>query len=264
MRRHTVGSLPAWALSTDQRFSYYAYVPETRGPGPVELVVLVHGVTRKAQGYRDRFVAWAEATGCALLAPLFPCGIVRAEDIDNYRHVLYEGIRYDQVLLDMVAELSARHDLAPGLFYLHGFSAGGQFVQRFHLLHPDRLRAVSIAAPSDAVSLTSNAGWPEGTADIEAVFGRSLDRAALAEVPVQTLIGDLDTGAYDPMTGEELAEAPPGRSRPEILGRTVAELEHEGARVEHAVVPGVGHESGAMTAYVQEFFVREGLGRAGL
>jgi poly(3-hydroxybutyrate) depolymerase len=257
MRRHTTGSVPAWALARDQRFSYYSYVP-TGSPAdePPAVVVLIHGVTRKAQSYRDRFAGWAQANNCVIIAPLFPCGLVRPDDMDNYKDVLYQGIRFDLVLLDIVEEVRRRHQLEPGRFLLHGFSSGGQFVQRFLLIHPATLGAVSIAAPSATASIAARAAWPEGLDDLEDLFGTTFEPSSVAQVPVQTLIGGADTGAYDPRTGDQISHPQPGLTRPEVLDRVVVELRSLGARVEHTVIPDVGHESGAMAPEVQAFFGR--------
>ncbi|KAJ7797519.1 hypothetical protein B0H14DRAFT_54885 [Mycena olivaceomarginata] len=79
--------------------------------------------------------------------PLFPAGIIDPYDVHNYKHILYRGIRFDEVLLGMVAQAGGVWRVETERFWLHGFSGGGQFAHRFLYLHPQRLHGVSIGAP---------------------------------------------------------------------------------------------------------------------
>ena len=54
----------------------------------------------------------------------------------------------DLVLLDLVDHIAGQGIGDGSQFYLFGFSAGGQFTQRFGLAHPDRLVASVVASPS--------------------------------------------------------------------------------------------------------------------
>jgi poly(3-hydroxybutyrate) depolymerase len=142
------GRTPLFACQTDQRFSYCLYVPrdiDTSRPHP--LVVSVHGTERAVESYRDGFADLADKHQCVVLAPLFPAGIGDPDDVHNYKTVDYRGIRFDLILLDMVAEVGARWPVTTDRFYLHGFSGGGQFAHRFLYLHPNRLAGISVAAP---------------------------------------------------------------------------------------------------------------------
>jgi dienelactone hydrolase len=70
--------------------------------------------------------------------------------------------------------------------FLWGFSASGSFVNRFTLLHPQRVAAVAVGAPGGwpTVPVAEHGGeplpWPVGIADL-AKF-EPLDLAALAQV----------------------------------------------------------------------------------
>ncbi len=66
---------------------------------------------------------------------------------DGYKYLSEPCIRYDDILLDMVAEVKERWGLAGDRFGLFGFSGGAQFVNRFLLLRPRSLWAASIGAP---------------------------------------------------------------------------------------------------------------------
>ncbi|MEU0966812.1 alpha/beta hydrolase [Streptomyces sp. NPDC005917] len=195
------GETPLFACQSDQRFSSCLYVPrdiDTTRRHP--LVIAVHGTGRDAMNYRDGLADFAEAHQCIVLAPLFPAGIEDRNDVDNYKLIDYHGIRYDLVLLDMVAEAAHRWPITTDRFYLHGFSGGGQFALRFLYLHPDRLAGVSVAAPGRTTLIDPEKPWPEGTADLPDRFSTPLDLDALRAVPVQLLIGEADTQPH-PLTG---------------------------------------------------------------
>lgn len=255
------GKAPAWALSSDQRFSYYAYVP--RGlqgcTTPVSIVVVVHGTLRQPQVYRDEFIDFAEEHQCAVLAPLFPCGIVEDDDIDNYKRIEFHGIRFDLLLLDMVDEFARRYGLTPGPLYLHGFSGGGQFAHRFLYLHPERLTAVSVGAPGAVTLVDDTRGWWVGTADVENRFGATVDVAALRGVPVLLVIGADDVGAEETVVPEGSRHWMPdanhaGADRQERLNTLEHNLTGLGVTVRRQLVPGVAHRGRAVMPVVRDFF----------
>lgn len=255
------GKAPAWALSSDQRFSYYAYVPRAlQGRStPVPIVVVVHGTLRQPQVYRDEFLDFAESHECVVLAPLFPCGIVDADDIDNYKRIEFRGIRFDLLLLDMVDELAARYGLQAGQLHVHGFSGGGQFAHRFLYLHPERLAAVSIGAPGAVTLVDDTRDWWVGTADIEDRFGKGLDVAALRKVPVLLVIGSEDQGAAEVVVPPGSRHWMPdanhaGADRQERLLALKRNLESHGVSVQHEVVPGAAHRGRAVMPVVRDFF----------
>ena len=106
------GRTTAFACQADPRFSYCAYVPENYdelGEKRYDLVVAVHGTERGMAAYRERFVDFAEANDCIVLAPLFPAGITSARDLSSYKLLCVDGIRYDHVLLAMVDEIVAKY-----------------------------------------------------------------------------------------------------------------------------------------------------------
>lgn len=241
------GRTPLFACQADQRFSYCLYVPrdiDTSRPHP--LVVTVHGTERNATGYRDGFAALADAHQCIVLAPLFPAAIGDPDDVDNYKLIDYRGIRFDRLLLEMIAEAALRWPIAADTFYLHGFSGGGQFALRFLYLHPDRLAAVSIGAPGRVTLLDPGADWPQGTADLPGRFGTEVRPDALSTVPVQLLIGELDNQPH-PLT-------PLNRTESILLLRDNL-LAHGLAPVVD-VVPGVAHCGDPLVPAAAAFLAR--------
>lgn len=174
-----VGYTPHIASAYDARVSYALYIPAQHyhNDGRLPVVVALHGTTRQATPLLAAFQAVADATPCAVLAPLFPAGLNGPDDWDNYR-VLRPGrtgeeevvvveqgsgarpspppLHADAVLLHVLdVEVPARW---PGLrtdrVVLAGFSGGASAVQRLCLLWGGaRVAAASIAAPGSTTRL---------------------------------------------------------------------------------------------------------------
>lgn len=255
------GRTPIFASRMDQRFSWCCYVPDGYDPAGDRvhpLAVLVHGSLRDADILRDAFIDFAEAHQCLLLAPLFPAGIDDAEDLHNYKHIAYRGIRYDVIVLDMVEELAGRYRVAKEKVLMHGFSGGAQFAHRFFYLHPGRLRAVSVGAPG-TVTLPDQRDWWVGVKGMEEIFGRPLDVAAMRDVAVQLVIGDQDIETWDVTVGpqspfwmEGINDS--GETRVDRLRSLETGLRSIGVDLRFDTVPGVSHDGTGIQGPVKAFF----------
>lgn len=255
------GRTPIFASRMDQRFSWCCYIPDGYDPAGDRvhpLAVLVHGSLRDADILRDAFIDFAEAHQCLLLAPLFPAGIDDAEDLHNYKHIAYRGIRYDLIVLDMVEELAGRYRVAKEKVLMHGFSGGAQFAHRFFYLHPGRLRAVSVGAPG-TVTLPDQRDWWVGVKGMEEIFGRPLDVAAMRDVAVQLVIGDQDIETWDVTVGpqspfwmEGINDS--GETRVDRLRSLETGLRSIGVELRFDTVPGVSHDGTGIQGPVKAFF----------
>ena len=256
------GPTPFFASQYDQRFSYCLYVPQDNSETDsrqYDLAVIVHGTGRPAAQYRDRFADFAEKHGCIILAPLFPVGIVEPGELANYKRIEFHGIRYDLVLLSMVDEVCAKYRIRDGGFMMYGYSGGGQFCQRFFMLHPQRLRAVSIGAPGVVTLLNQDYDWWVGVRDLKARFGIEIDLEAMRKVKVQTLIGGADDATWEItipresklwMDGADLQ----GANRLERIAALADSFEAHGIAVRRDIVPGVAHSPFEMVDPAEDFF----------
>jgi pimeloyl-ACP methyl ester carboxylesterase len=235
----------------DQRFSYFFYVPKSFGLPPAErpqsynLVVLIHGNDRSPEAYRNRSRDFAEATGSVILAPLFPAGLIDPGEMNNFNHLRYKGVEFDTVLIRMIEELSQRFPVPTRDIYLHGFSAGGQFVHRFFYLHPKRIRALSVGACAQVTLLDHASPWPKGLSDLEGSFGVKPDRDAYKAARIQMVIGGEDDFRFK-------ADIP--NTRMEILTKLKDNYVSNGLDVAFTVVPGIAHQGTKVLPAVFEFF----------
>lgn len=256
------GRTTVYASRFDQRFSYCAYVPssyEEDGSDRYPLIVSVHGTLCDMAAYRDAFADFAEAHRCIVLAPLFPAGIEHPTDVSSYKMMEPSSVRYDLVLRAMVDETRARYRIAGDRFALFGFSGGGHFAHRYYYLHPETLWAVSIGAPGVVTLLDADRDFWVGVRNFEAVWGRSIDLAAMRRVPVQMVIGGDDKDTWEisiPPTSRfwrpdgEIA----GDNRLRRLQALKASFEKHGIVVRHDIVPGVAHRFSGVIPAVQAFF----------
>ncbi|EEA22167.1 conserved hypothetical protein [Talaromyces marneffei ATCC 18224] len=196
------GSSPAWTCVSDPRFCYFLYIPRNyytlpATPQSLNLIVLIHGSGRNPYTLRREFSTFAETHSCALLAPLFPVGLIDPQDTANYKYITYKDVRYDQVLLSMIDEAAARfRRIDTSAFCLYGYSGGGQFVHRFAYLHPRRVRALACGAPGTQTFLNFSQRFPDGVQDWEEVFGAPLDIKAVMGIPSMFVAGDQDTDIF--------------------------------------------------------------------
>jgi pimeloyl-ACP methyl ester carboxylesterase len=129
--------------------------------------------------------------------------------------------RYDLQLIGMIDD--ARERLAVrGLninrkVFLFGFSSSGFFVNRFALLHPDRVKAVAVGAPGACTAPTNawkgeQLDYPVGIADLQPLIGLPFDHVAARRVPMYFFMGDQDTendpvpfaSCFEPAQGQQI------------------------------------------------------------
>lgn len=254
------GPTTVFAAQSDPRFCYCLYVPRTRDAAqPTELIVAMHGTGRTFIQYRDAFAEFGRWHNCIILAPLFPVGPLGDGNYHGYKYMHEGSIRYDEVLLSMVAEVEAKYGLSVPRFALFGFSGGGHFAHRFLLLRPDKLWAVSIGAPGSVTLPDPSRDFWIGVRDLEARFGRRFDPAAIAAVPTQMVVGAADLETWEITHREDSKSWMPGandagRTRPERLRTLKAAFEGIGSRVRFDELPNVPHDGMKVLGVVQEFF----------
>lgn len=247
------------ACRLDQRFSYYLYLPKGFHPvkQPAEnLLIVIHGTFRDAESTKNAFIPFADKTNSVVLAPLFPTGIVDSEDIHNYKFIKFHDIRFDEIVLDMVSEITEAFHLRPKRTMLYGFSGGGQFAHRFLYLHPELLHSVVIGSPGRVTYLDPEEGWYAGIGDFEEQFGKPLDLEGLKKPKILLFVGGNDTESID-MSGDESGSAAAdkfGSNRLERLEALYGNYKDYGMDVRFEIVPGVAHEEEKVTAVAADFF----------
>jgi len=265
IRQHyRLRATPTFASSTDPRLSYCLYVPPAYADSSradCRLLIAVHGTDRGHQRLRDLFAEFAEHHNCIVLAPLFPAGIGDTEDLDNYKYIRYRDLKFDDALLAMVAEVETRYRLPRRRLLMFGFSGGAHFAHRFGYIHPERLAALSIAAPGSVTLPDESIPWWVGLGGFEDLFGHTPDIESFREVPMQLLVGANDTNTFEIthapgsahwMDGANVA----GRTRIERLRTLHTALARLGTRAALETIDGVGHQVEPLTRAAQPFLAQ--------
>jgi len=195
----------------------WTYAPEGEDLSRLPIVVVMHGVGRDGDRYRDDWIETAKAQKLIVLAPTFSADAFPKAAGYNLGNVLDEktGGRNDEAVwsfsaIDPLFQDAVRRIGGKQTSYaLYGHSAGAQFVHRYLYYKPDSLAGLFVVA---------NAGWytmpdfkvtyPYGLAG-STLEPQQLDRALGRNVLV--LLGDSDTDEIDPnlrRTPEAMAQGP--------------------------------------------------------
>lgn len=257
------GQTAIFASSADPRLHLLLYVPPAAAEGrKVDLLVAVHGTGRtSAIDFRDGFSEFGLFHDCAVLCPIFPVNVLGDGARSGYKYMQEGDIRYDEVVLSMVAEMAAKYDQDWSTFAIFGFSGGGHFAHRFAILHPEKLWAASIGAPGSVTLLDPSRDWWVGIRDLEERFGKAFDAEALARVPVHMVVGDADLETWEishkPGSAYYMDGAnDAGATRPERLDALAASFRSSGVNVTVDKVAGVSHDRIKVLGHVKAFLAK--------
>jgi len=225
-----------------------------------DLAVLQEWSSLSLIGWRARFAARINAP---LLVPVFPRPMTHwriythALDRDSLTNSIEDLQRIDLQIIEMIDD--ARQRLADLGFdvdekvFMMGFSASGQFTNRFAILHPERIRAAAAGSPGGwpLAPVTSWQGetldYHVGIADVDSLLGKPLDMAAVRTVPLYLYMGDADTNDSVPYSDGYDEDQRDQVNR--LFGTTPVErwapadeiYETAGMNSTFVLYPGVGH-----------------------
>ena len=253
---------------------YMQYLPAN---DPRGILVIVHGslakdepATRAAEVFIERWIDVAEQRRLVLLAPAFDQENFggHAGPGGGYRGLFGRRVGADEFVNAVVDTTRKRFPSLPERFYLYGHSAGGQFVSRYVVRHPNRVAAAVISAAGTFAFPDPDVAWTNGMGPLRRTMRWSDDEPwqeidiqpdreawlAAATLPITVIVGAEDTGKIDPIPGN------PGENHVE-RGRlwvremnALARRHNKLGKVRFKKVPGVAHNSAALTPYCVEAF----------
>ncbi len=241
-RTVTRGEVVEASLTGRLSLDYFLFVPAD-APRDAPLLVTIHGISRNAREHAESFAPLAARYGFIVVAPRFEEG-----RYDDYQRLgrRGRGPRADAALDHLIDELE-RRGLASGELFLFGYSGGAQFVHRYVMAHPERVRA----------GIVASAGWytfPDPTVDYP--YGIRLDAElpdvrlrpeAFLRVPMLAVVGDDDRERDESLRRSAALDRQQGKNRVERAKRwvramrTAARERDMHPRVDLALLEDAGH-----------------------
>ena len=180
------GAVIMRALHADPLQPYFLYWPKgARAAAPV--LVTVHGISRNAGEQITAFAELAEHYGVVLVAPLFTAPRFR-----GYQRLRGRGQRADRKLEAILAEvrrLTAAHTERVALF---GYSGGAQFVHRYAMAYPNRVKSAGVAAAGWYTFPDPKRDYPYGIRSTPASSDLSFEPTRFLRVPMHVWVGERD------------------------------------------------------------------------
>lgn len=231
------------ADSTGPGLAWHAHVPPGVSPG-AGILVSVHGISRNADEHLALFRPLAEAAGLVLLVPEFP-----SDRFPHYQRlqVSADGQRPDRLLLQAVRELATRTGADRRRLHLFGYSGGAQFVHRFVMRHPTRVRSYALGAAGWYTLPDPALRFPYGLAYSRRWRNGGFDPAALLRVPGLVLVGErerADSSALRTTGRTVMAQGDDRRARARCWVQAMADAANTHdlpAPVRYAELPRAGH-----------------------
>ncbi|MGY2733516.1 hypothetical protein [Sphingomonas sp. UYP23] len=197
------------------------------------------------------WIPFAERNHVLIVAP-----VLGGTDFLDYRTLEGRVVPPD-AFVDALADGPVKRALpgSSGRFCIHGHSAGGQFVARFVVAHPERIECAYLSAPSTYAMPTELVEWPFGMGP-----GKSLRAApskvawvrAAAGAPVEVIVGSRDVEPRPPALGQiGTSRLERGRAWVSVM-RSLALESGRTPNVWFTEVPGLAHEEHGMALAAQQ------------
>jgi poly(3-hydroxybutyrate) depolymerase len=236
------GKVEGASLAGRPPLDYFLFVPEGASRD-APLLVAIHGIARDAREQAEGFAPLAAKHGFSVLAPRF----------DEHEYKDYQrlgrrgrGARADAALDRLIEELE-RRGVAPKEIFLFGYSGGGQFVHRYVMAHPERVRAGIVTAAGWYTFPDPSADYPYGIRVAAELPGVRLLPSAFLRVPMLAVVGGDDRERDENLRQSRVLDRQQGRNRVERARRwvramkTAARHREIQPRVELAMLEGAGH-----------------------
>ena len=189
---------------TGKTLNVWYYKPAGFTP-QTPVLIMMHGMSRKAESYRNSWVDYARDGNFMMLTPEFSNEDFPGDKAYNFGNVVLPGdkINAREKWTFMIVErifddfLKSREQTGARQYYLYGHSAGAQFAHRFLLFVPEARVKLAVCANAGSYTLPNpNDNWPWG------LKGSGLTENSVRRylsVPMVILLGENDIDPKDRM-----------------------------------------------------------------
>jgi len=260
--------------------TYFVYAPTTM-PAKPDLLVLIHGTPSKALTaeetavyYVDVWRDFAEEEGIVLLAPSFNHEDFSSrkgeltDKMTGYRGLFGREIGADEWVLRIVDAYQQAFGEANEKFLLYGHSAGGQFVGRFLVTHPERVKRAVITAALTYPQPNSYVAWPYGMGELhteiewdahtvrqEDVIPDLQKWLEATQIPVTVLVGQNDVSKQLQRPGQKgTNRLVIGKNWVDDMKALAVDYDLE-CDYKFSTIPGKGHSMYGLVEFSQEAII---------
>lgn len=262
--------------ATDQSVRVYYYQPR-RYTAETPVVLVLHGLRRDAEDYRDNWAELAEREGLMVLVPRFSTEAYPGGNGYNLGNVFHATsaeenrgfIRPEQInpperwaftLIERVfADFRRNHsNTLRQTYYLYGHGAGAQVAHRFAMfMSESHAEEIIVGAAGWYTMPDETLEWPYGTGGVPVLDSTAI-RAFLAQ-PILLLAGGADTATLHTVMRQTPQANDQGVTRVERTRHYYEFAEHRARRLNtafnwrHWVMPGVTHSPDQMTPFAARY-----------
>ncbi len=187
-------------LAQNKALHYFQYTP-TVVTANTQVLVAVHGISRNAQKQARLFAEQAELYNVLIIAPLFD-----QNHYSGYQRLGLSGQRADLALNQILDEVASKTNVNTQKFSLFGYSGGGQFVHRYALAYPQRVKAMAIGAAGWYTLPNPKKRYPYGIAPHPKLPDLRFNMAQFLQIPAYVLVGEEDTLRDDALRKSKKAD----------------------------------------------------------
>lgn len=176
--------------------------------------------------------------------------------------ILQKNNNLERIDLQLIAMVSDAQNKLSKLGYetepqilMVGFSASGTFVNRFTLIHPDKVRAAAAGGLNGILMLPEERidgeklNYPLGTNDFQALFNRKFDSVSFMSTPQYLFMGKSDDNdavpfadAYDPDERELIYKVLGKEMQPERWNKCIEIYKQRDINANIVTYDSIGHE----------------------
>lgn len=236
----------------------FSYKPADYQDGP--LLVVMHGMDRNAEDYRDRAVVMADQFHALVVAPEFD---LKQFPIEAYQRggVMKDGKAQPaekwtfKAVSDLVKNVRAVQHKPDLPYYVIGHSAGGQILTRLAAFLPGDATRIVAANPGTLIFPNREAAFPLGFGGLPDALGNDDALRRYLASPLTLYLGDRDLGSQNlDLTPAAKVQGMTRYERGQNCYQQAAALAKERGwpfawRI--VVADGVGHDSECMFAHPQ-------------